>query len=67
MRNRGANYNRLRRRARRLVANDEQLLSALAAMREDKNISLEVVSRRMGVTEAELEAIDGGDQGSHHG
>lgn len=34
MRKRGTNYKHLRERARRLVANDDQLLAALAAMGE---------------------------------
>ncbi|GDZ42733.1 hypothetical protein MCC01966_12990 [Bifidobacteriaceae bacterium MCC01966] len=60
MRKRGTNYKHLRERARRLVANDDQLLAALAAMREAKHIDPETVSQRIGVTVTELEAIDGG-------
>ncbi|AZI16062.1 helix-turn-helix domain-containing protein [Bifidobacterium breve] len=60
MRKRGTDYKRLRERARRLIANDDRLLSELAGMREAKRISLEIASRRIGITEAELEAIDGG-------
>lgn len=59
MRKRGTDYKRLRERARRLIANDDRLLSELADMREAKHISLEIASRRIGITEAELEAIDG--------
>lgn len=51
--------------AQHLVAEDNQLLDALVAMRRQQNLTQDEVARRMGISQGAVARIESGDRDPH--